>query len=136
MNTCNDSGPGHPVTTPGSWVLMTFSMFPDPDPFFFKGNFKFPFLGGLFLGPYMRHMEVPRLGVEMELQLPAYTTVTETRDPSCVCNLHCSLWQCWILNLLSSARDQTCVLIDTSLGSLPLNHNRNFLISFIFYLLI
>ena len=30
---------------------------------------------------YLQHMEVPRLGVESELQLPAYTTTTETRDP-------------------------------------------------------
>ena len=27
-----------------------------------------------FLGPHPRHMEVPRLGVESELQLPAYNT--------------------------------------------------------------
>ena len=27
-------------------------------------------------------MEVPRLGVEWELQLPAYTTATATRDPA------------------------------------------------------
>ena len=27
-------------------------------------------------------MEVPRLGVESELQLPAYTTATATLDPS------------------------------------------------------
>ena len=27
-------------------------------------------------------MEVPRLGVKLELQLPAYTTATVTRDPS------------------------------------------------------
>ena len=26
-------------------------------------------------------MEVPRLGVELELQLPAYTTATATRKP-------------------------------------------------------
>ena len=30
-----------------------------------------------FLGPHPWHMEVPRLGVELELQLLAYTTVTE-----------------------------------------------------------
>ena len=41
-----------------------------------------------FLGPHPQHMEVPRLGVESELQLPAYTTVTATQDPSCVCDLH------------------------------------------------
>ena len=28
----------------------------------------------VFLGPHLQHMEVPRLGVESELQLPAYTT--------------------------------------------------------------
>ena len=33
-----------------------------------------------FLGPYLQHMEVPRLGVKSELQLPAYTTVTATPD--------------------------------------------------------
>ena len=31
-----------------------------------------------FLGPYPQHMEVPRLGVESELLLPAYTTATAT----------------------------------------------------------
>ena len=41
-------------------------------------------------------MEVPRLGVELELQLPAYTTATP--DPSCICDLHYSSWQHWILN--------------------------------------
>ena len=34
----------------------------------------------VFLGPYPGQMEVPRLGVELELQLLAYTTATE--DPS------------------------------------------------------
>ena len=34
-----------------------------------------------FLGPHPQHMEVPRLGVESELQLPTYATVT-TPDPS------------------------------------------------------
>ena len=37
----------------------------------------------VFLGPHPRHMEVPRLGVETELQLLAYTTATVTWDPSC-----------------------------------------------------
>ena len=30
-------------------------------------------------------MEVPRLGVESELQLPVYTTATATKDPSRIC---------------------------------------------------
>ena len=34
-----------------------------------------------FLGPHLRHTEVPRLGVGSELQLPAYTTATATLDP-------------------------------------------------------
>ena len=43
-------------------------------------------------------MEVPRLGVKSELQLPAHVTATATQDLSCVCNLHHSSQQCWILN--------------------------------------
>ena len=35
----------------------------------------------IFLGPHLRHMEVPRLGVELELQLPAYTTATAMPGP-------------------------------------------------------
>ena len=52
-------------------------------------------------------MEVPGLGTESQLQLLAYTTATATPDPSHVCNLHHNSWQCWILNPLSEARDQT-----------------------------
>ena len=33
-------------------------------------------------------MEVPRLGVESELELLVYTTATATRDLSCACDLH------------------------------------------------
>ena len=35
-----------------------------------------------FLGVLPWQMEVPRPGVESELQLPAYTTITATRDLS------------------------------------------------------
>ena len=52
-------------------------------------------------------MEVPRLGVESELQLLAYTTATAMQDPSHICDLHHSLWQCQILNALSKARNGT-----------------------------
>ena len=37
-----------------------------------------------------------------------------TQDPSRVCNLHHSSWQCQILKPLSEARDRTCILMDTS----------------------
>ena len=67
-----------------------------------------------FLEPHPRHMEIPRLGVQLELQLPAYTTATATRDPSHVWDLHHSSQQCQILNPLSEAREQTCNLVDTS----------------------
>ena len=59
----------------------------------------------LFLGLHLWHMEVPNLGVESELQLPAYTTVTATWDPSLIHDLHHSSQQCLILNPLSEARD-------------------------------
>ena len=67
-----------------------------------------------FLGLHPRLMEVPRLGVESELQLPAHTTATATRDLSRVCDLHHSSRQHQILNPLIEVRDQTHVLMDTS----------------------
>ena len=59
-------------------------------------------------------MKVLRLGVELELQMPAYATATATPDPSRICDLHHSSRQCQILNPLSEARDRTRVLKDTS----------------------
>ena len=64
-----------------------------------------------FSGPHLWHMEVPRLRFESELQLPAYVTTTATPDPSHVCNLHYSSRQRQILNPLTEARDQTCILM-------------------------
>ena len=63
-----------------------------------------------FSGPHPWPVEVPRPGVESELQLPAYVTGTATRDSSHVCNLHYSLQPHWILNPLSETRDQTGIL--------------------------
>ena len=45
------------------------------------------------------------LGVESELQLLAYTTVTTTSDLSLVCNVHHRSWQHQILNPLSEVKD-------------------------------
>ena len=64
-----------------------------------------------FLGPHLRHIEVLRLGIQSELQLLAYTIATATPDPSHVCDLHHSSLQCWFLNPLSEARDQTSNLM-------------------------
>ena len=70
-------------------------------------------------------MEVPRLGVKLDLQLLAYATATATQDLSRICDLHCSLWQYWILSPLSEVRDQTHILTDTTQVLNPLSHNGN-----------
>ena len=57
-------------------------------------------------------MEVPRLGVESELEPPAYVTATATPGANHICDLHHSSQQLWILNPWSEARDQTHVLMD------------------------
>ena len=62
-----------------------------------------------FLGLYPWHMEVPRLGLELELHLPVYAIAIVPWDPSHICNLCHSSQQHWTLNPLSEARDQTCM---------------------------
>ena len=37
---------------------------------------------------HLWHMKGSRLGVELELQLQAYTTTRETPDSSCICELY------------------------------------------------
>ena len=58
-------------------------------------------------------MEVPRLGVESELQLPA----TATQACELTCDLSLSVQQCQILNPLSEAQDQTHIFRETMSGS-------------------
>ena len=70
-------------------------------------------------------MKVSRVGGELELQPPAYTTATVTPDLSHICDLYHSSQQYWVLNPLSKARDQTCILMDTSQIFNPLSHNGN-----------
>jgi len=77
------------------------------------------------LGPHLQHMEVPRRGVESELQLPAYATTRATWDPSYIYHPYHSSEQCQILNSLSKARDQTSILMDTSWVLNPLGHKGN-----------
>ena len=59
-------------------------------------------------------MNLPRLMVESELQLPAYAIATAMWVSSHVCNIYHSSWQLRILNALSGARDGTRILMDTS----------------------
>ena len=54
-------------------------------------------------------MEIPRLGVELEL--PAYARATAPQDPSHVFDLHHSSQQRQIPNPLSEARDRTRILM-------------------------
>ena len=67
-----------------------------------------------FKGLQVWHMEVPKLRVQSELQLLAYTTATATQDPSPVCDLHHSSGQRQIPDPLSRARNRTYFLRDTN----------------------
>ena len=62
-------------------------------------------------------MEIPRLGVENELQLLTYAIAIATPDLSHNCGLCHSLQQCQILNPLIEARDQSQIFMDTMSGS-------------------
>ena len=46
------------------------------------------FLFVCFLGLQPQHMEVPRLGVKLKLQMLAYATATAMTDPSLICDLY------------------------------------------------
>jgi len=76
---------------------------PEPTLTFFSLSFE---------GCTLPHMEVPRLGVELELQPLAYTTATAMPDPSRICYLHHSSQPHQTLNALSKAGDRTHVLRD------------------------
>ena len=76
-----------------------------------------------FLGLHPWRIEVPRLVVELELQLMAYATATAMPDWSCICDLCHSSWQLSILNPLSEVRGQTPYGYLSS--GLPMSHNRN-----------
>ena len=78
------------------------------------GIYLFIYLFICFLGLLPPHMEVPRLGVELELQLPAYAIATAAWGPSYLCDLYHSSWQRQIFNPLSEARDLTRVLMHAS----------------------
>ena len=66
------------------------------------------------LGPHPQHMEVSRLGVESELQLPVYTTATAMWDLRHVWDLHHSSRPRQIPDPPIEPRDQIHILMDTS----------------------
>ena len=59
-------------------------------------------------------MEVPRLGVQLEIQLPVSATARAMRDLSCVFDLHHSSQQRQVTDPLSEARDRTLNFMVTS----------------------
>ena len=103
MNTCTSP----PVLcSPRKKEILQFLLVSNCSPTFRIGRYFFFFFFGFF-GPHPWHMEIPRLGVASELQLPAHATATATPDLSCMCNLHCSSRQRQILDPLSEAWDRT-----------------------------
>ena len=82
---------------------------PQQVPLYFLNFFFLSFLQ--LLGPLLRQMEVPGLGVESELQLPAYARAIATQDLSHVCDLHHSSRQRRNLDPLSKAEDRACNLM-------------------------
>ena len=77
---------------------------------FFSVLFLFLFVF-CFIGTHLRHMEVPRLGVQSELQLLAYTRATETSDLSRVCDLRHISRPHRILNPLERGQGSNCNLM-------------------------
>ena len=76
----------------------------------------------LFVPVYPQHMEVLRGQIE---------ATAAGLHHSHIWDLHHSLWQCQLLNPLSEARDQTCILMDTSWVLNLLSQNRTFVYTFI-----
>ena len=66
----------------------------------------------LSLELYPWHVEVPRLRVELQLQLQASIMATAMSDLSYVCDLHHSSQQHQVLNSLSEVRDGIHVLMN------------------------
>ena len=90
-----------------------------------RTHVSFLSFSSFFSGPHPWHMEIPRPGIESELQPQAYTTATVMQVPSHICDPTPHLRQRWILNPLSKARDSTRILMDTGPVLNPLSHNRN-----------
>ena len=87
----------------------------------FLSSFLFLFIFFLFRAA----PEVPWLGAKLELQMPVSATAMEVLDPSDICNLCHSLWQCQILNPLSKAGVEPTSLWILCQVLNPLNHNGN-----------
>ena len=81
---------------------------------------SYSFFFFFFLGLHLWHMEVPRLGVESELQLPTYTTATAMQDPS---RGTCREKQ---INIEKSTKSRQRVIQHAKVRPLSLHHFRPF----------
>ena len=68
----------------------------------------------LSLGLHPQHMEFPRLGVKLELQVLVYTTATAVPDLSYICDIQHSSQIRQTINPLNKARYWAHVLMDAS----------------------
>ena len=90
------------ILNPYSGNFQIFLISNDCSFFFFLFFFFF-----VFLGQYLWHMEVPGLDLN-------WSCSHRATPQHCICDLHHNSQQCPILNPLSEARDQNCILMDTS----------------------
>ena len=98
------------IITPISIFIFPQNILPFP-------RLPFPSLSLFAFFLWLWHMDVPRLGVESELQLLAYSKATVTPDLGHIYNLcapACSKHQ--IFNPLSEARDRNRILTETTSG--------------------
>ena len=73
------------VLRPTPCILYLMIAQPHPKPLYLSlivQNYRPSFFFFLFLGPHPKHIEVPRLRIQLELQLPACTTAVATPDGS------------------------------------------------------
>jgi len=109
------------VSSTGFWLLLCSKHLTVST----ANKMKFELIFFFFSQPHLWHLDVPRLEVQSEMQLPVYTTATATPDPSCICEQCCSSQQFRILNPRSRATGRTHILIDPSQVLNPLSHNGN-----------
>ena len=83
---------------------------PRPEVFYSSKSFFFFFFGLLRAAPAAHASSQPRGWIGAA----SAGTATATGNLSCICKLHHSLRQLQILNLLSKAKDRTCILKDAS----------------------
>ena len=102
-----------------SMISMTHCTFQTPFPAVEGWMFLF-----IFLLPPAAYGSSQARG-QIRAAAETYTTATATQDPSCICDLHHSLWQYQILNPLNEARDRTASSWRLHGVLNPLSHNEN-----------